>query len=170
MRGDLLERGAALLEADAAKPDGVRFDLGFWVKEFTEHGPSDFAVAKKSDEIPLTCNTSACAMGLFCLSGAFKDAGLTYQYHPGYGDFLTLIPSLGEDDRRGDGIAVAADLFDIDYEAAEVLFMPDSYRKTKGAVAELEVAKRMRELAAGQDILHYHETYYDEDNDENDDT
>ena len=61
MKADLLIRGAELLEADAAKGDGVRFDLGTWASPYEDnlYNTRGFATAEKP---PLSCDTKACLL------------------------------------------------------------------------------------------------------------
>lgn len=163
-RSDLLIRGAELLEADAANPTGVRFDLGSWSQRF------DAATGEKEDwdtkptEIPVSCGTSACAMGLFAISGAFKDQGLKVSYTNSYrgdGSGFMMVPHC----RGYEGFAAAQELFGITEEEADRLFNPDAYNARTGAVAELQVAERMRDLAAGLDIGVPVDEDYDDDTD-----
>lgn len=120
---------ADLLEADAKNKNGIRFDLGDW-------GTID------DETSPLSCGTTACAMGLAVVSGAFKRAGL--RAFSGV-DLTPVMP--------GDaiGVAAAANLFGISYDAADWLFTPSYYGGyTKGSVVELKVAKRIRDFVAGK--------------------
>lgn len=151
MRVDLLIRGAKLLEADAVKKDGVRFDLGTWASPYdtSQHNK----IFDTQNKPPLSCDTKACAMGLFCLSGAFKKEGLSYELEGravGYVCGYVLSPTYVNGDV---GFAAAAALFDISYNDAETLFSAESYDNTRGAEAELAVAERMRQLAAGENIF-----------------
>lgn len=156
MRTDLLLRLADLLEADAANPTGVKFDLSSWAQDAWFSTPeAENAVwfdtlAKHYDidtkAIPVDCNTAACAMGLAAISGAFKDEGLTWGmvslYEEGKG---RLIPVFGE----AEGFEAACSLFGIDCDTANQLFDPNYYIEKKGAAAELEVVARLRALVAG---------------------
>jgi hypothetical protein len=147
MRADLLIKGAELLEADAAKGDGVRFDLSTWASPYDPYRPDPNFDTQ--DTPPLNCNTKACAMGLFCLSGAFTKEGLGYDLEAREFGGYVLNPTC-----RGDeGYAAAAELFEITNDDADTLFSPDSYDITKGADAERAVAARMRALAAGEEIF-----------------
>lgn len=160
MKADLLIRGAELLEADAAKGDGVRFDLGTWAGPY-EDNPYNARGFNTNEKPPLNCNTKACAMGLFCLSGAFEKEGLRYDLDPRVDGSYMLKPIYGSG--SDDGFYAAAKLFDIRYYEAERLFSPDEYDETKGAKAELAVAARMRALAAGENILPDPDEDYEDD-------
>lgn len=135
---------ADLLEADAANKKGVKFDLGEWA---TKAGGRGFD--SKDEPVPVSCHTSACAMGLAAISGAFKRAGLSYEFtYSSWHSSYVLVPTF---DGEG-GFDAASKLFDIDWNTARHLFDPQYYRKTKGAVAERAVARRIRKLVAGGDV------------------
>jgi len=179
MREELLIRGAELLEADAAKPDGVQFDMATWVKpSVRQEGADAYAFAFVPEEKPpISCATSACAMGLFCLSGAFEEEGLSYHFAKHGGGYV-LLPNITDDaGYQRDGFLAAAELFDISYEDASYLFDPDNYpdNKVTGAEAELYVANRIREYILGNIDEQYHDDYrnrdsgIDEDSDDNPD-
>lgn len=128
---------ADLLEADAKNPKGIKFDLGTWAQT-------------KGDEVSVSCGTSACAMGLAALSGAFVRAGLTYEVEEApewTGARFAVVVRHGE---HADCYA-AASLFDIDSDVAEWLFLPDWYEgAVTGKRGELKVAKRIRDFVAGK--------------------
>lgn len=134
---------ADLLEEDAANKKGVKFDLGSWAT------PSEGMTFANTKEVPVDCNTSACAMGLACISGAFKREGLTYEfdYSHIYGGHIL------EPNHEGNiGFAAARSLFDINDADSYFLFDPDEYptSKTKGAAGERFVARRIRDFVAGK--------------------
>lgn len=156
MRTDRLLRLADLLEADANNPTGVKFDLGHWATS-AEHAEAldaqeaTFDVIQKKrfkegiKEIPVNCNTAACAMGLAAISGAFKDEGLSwtlFQCRNGTGELLPTLGTLA-------GFAAAARLFDIDSNTTFNLFDPSYYDVIRGKKAELAVADRIRSLVNG---------------------
>jgi hypothetical protein len=131
---------AKLLEADAKNPEGARFDLGVW------------ATAEDRDRFPrpqnfkrLDCNTTACAVGLACLSGAFRADGLRWASDP---DDNNIRPMF----KRYTGFTAVEKFFGIDNDAAIHLFASSSYwnndQPTRGHQAELAVAKRIREFVA----------------------
>lgn len=131
---------AKLLEDDARRKKGIKFDLGFWG-----------IVEDKSN--PLSCNTTACAMGLAALSGKFK--GLEARVSPLAGGMEVVY------DKRAFGFEAAAQLFNIPYEVAVWLFgveyydieqgeTIDNYTVTEGAIGEKMVAKRIRDYVAGK--------------------
>jgi hypothetical protein len=135
---------ADLLEADAANKKGVKFDLNDWAK------PADGRRFFEGDErVPVSCNTSACAMGLAAISGAFKRSGLKYELQENVwtGGF-SLVPTFN----GKSGFDAAEALFEISSLTAEYLFDSDYYAKSRGAHAELAVAARIRKLVAGGNI------------------
>jgi hypothetical protein len=115
---------ADLLEEDAEKKYGIKFDLRTWG-----------SVGNK--ERPLSCRTHACAMGLAALSGKF---GISYKIDLGYVIFdLNRYGHLS-------GFGAAAEAFEIDGLTADWLFSSNSYRLKRGARAELQVAARIRKF------------------------
>lgn len=122
---------AALLEADAKNKKGVKFDLRGWGKRAAD----DF-----TDVIPMDCGTKACAVGLACISGAFKRSGLTWCH--GWGGFA---PKFG----GNSGWPAVEDFFSIKHEDGVFLFDSESYGISTGARAERAVAKRIRNFVAG---------------------
>lgn len=139
---------AGLLEADAADPKGVKFDMETWG-------------LGKSEKLALSCGTQVCAMGLAALSGVFKSAGLRWSID------RTEVDDCGDPACTGcgpnrlytmeiecngaDGLEAAEELFGIDEIVAGFLFYPESYKKTqrKGKAAKLAVAKRIRGVVDG---------------------
>ncbi len=124
-----LRKLADLLEADAKTKNGIKFD-------FFEWGSIDDV------EHPLSCGTHACAMGLAALSGAFKRAGLGYLTSPErYSIDFTI------NGRPRHALKAAMHVFDISKRAAEDLFTSSSgLSEVRGAAAEREVAKRLRDF------------------------
>jgi hypothetical protein len=146
MHKERLLKLADLLEADAANPKGVKFDLAVWA------APAGKAREFKNGKPTLGCDTAACAVGLACLSGAFKRAGLTYE-----------LKDRCEWDRESKehitplfngtyGMRAVSLLFNIEEYEADWLFLPDEYlsRQRKGARGELAVAARIRAFVAGK--------------------
>lgn len=113
-----------LLLADARRKKGIKFDLGSWAK------PADRTLPfTRSDPVPLDCGTKACAVGLACISGAFKRSGLTYKIL-GHG----IDPIY----RPRDGLVrhswgAVEEFFGLEREGAAYLFSPDSYDTKAGA-------------------------------------
>jgi len=148
MRTDLMLRGAALLEADAANPNGVKFNLATWAADSRVDFEIIFFDGEREYKFPenepvaVNCGTQACAFGLFAISGAFKKEGLDYVLLDGLvTPKLTLAAGtifLGWE--------AVYQLFDITEQESMHLFSSVAYNKQKGATAELEVAKRMREM------------------------
>jgi hypothetical protein len=129
---------ADLLEANAKNKKGVKFDL--------ETVARSRSLGKT---MPLDCGTTACAMGLAAISGAFKRQGLSYYIVQPYGVNLTV---------HGDSMHyadVAMRMFDLTLHEAHYLFSPGHapFKTYKGARAERLVAKRIRALVAGEDII-----------------
>lgn len=122
---------AVLLEKDAKRKRGIKFDLGDWAKT-------------KDKKLTVSCGTTACAMGLAVLSGEFKRQGLSNYYVGGVDEFGR--PSLAPKCNDRLAFGAASELFGISDEMSEYLFSSLSYKKSKGAQAELAVAKRIREL------------------------
>lgn len=135
MHTDRLIKLAELLEADAANPHGIKFDLGQWGS--VTSGDVDAMV-------DISCGTAACAMGLAVLSGAFSGVGL---YNASI-SMREIIPAIrGESDDGG--FCAAAALFGIEPWDAEHLFCADTYPDDAvitGAEGELMVSARIREF------------------------
>jgi len=152
MREDLLLRGANLLEEDALNPEGIKFNLGTWAAD----AKIDLAAGYRTPDarqfdyhedqvVPVNCGTQACAFGLFAISGAFKDEGLSYAIYDGK---LQPVLKVGSQTYLNwDAVAI---LFDIGQEKGWQLFSADFYDQDlrKGAAAEIAVATRMREMVA----------------------
>jgi hypothetical protein len=158
---DRLERLAALLERDAANPEGVQFDLGFWI------APADRprrGFETRPDKVEVSCNTQACAMGLAAISGEFKAEGLDYKVDPYAHWLIPTITPPGE--REYAGFEAASVLLGIPYEAAQYLFDPDFYdsdEPTTAAEGERHVAQRIRDFIATGN--YYGEPDAEDDND-----
>lgn len=132
---------AALLEADARRKNGVKFDLQ------TVGSVPDRA---KNGVVKMNCGTQACAMGLAAISGAFKRAGLGYHFDDDILGSRYICTAMFGQYCPYDQAAVR--LFDIQPHEAIFLFSANSYPKTrlKGAAAERFVAKRIRDLVSGK--------------------
>lgn len=128
-----------LLVADANNRRGMKFDLNIlsdydgtrsWWELFTF----------QSSSVKLNCNTTGCAMGLAAMSKAFPE--LTYLVDE-TNQFRVVYQGY-----RSTYIHAGAKLFDIDPATAAVLFTPDAYpaKLREGAAAELECARRVKEL------------------------
>lgn len=132
---DRLLKLANLLEADAKNKKGVKFDLEYW------GGIPSLDHNVKPPEIRADCSTAACAVGLACISGAFKRSGLTYTIGAKaryYGNNIKPVyGSLTE-------FAAAQAFFSIQRDDFSHLFSSTCYTQTEGAVAERAVAKRIR--------------------------
>lgn len=155
MRADLLLRGAEVLEADANNPEGIKFDLGTWAADarvdlasgYLDRATKNKYKYKEDEVVPVNCGTQACAFGLFALSGAFKEEGLSYIIIAG-----TLRPVL----KRGQNTFYEWDavneLFNIEDGQSQRLFSAVNYNpdQRQGATAELAVAARIRQLIANK--------------------
>ena len=124
---------ADLLEADAANPKGVKFDLSEW-------GTSQTKRAK------IGCGTTACAVGLACISGAFKEDGLGFDIDKTDPAVYEICPRFA----GSYGFYAIEGFFDIDDLTARRLFSMHSYeqKEQKGQEGERAVAKRIREFVA----------------------
>lgn len=119
---------ADLLEADARNKNGIKFDFLDWGKV-------------RDPKKPTSCGTTACAMGLAAISGAFKRAGLTFE------PANQLIAFKGE----YGAVLGAMKVFDLNLEDASFLFTDtDGLDDLQGAKAERAVAKRIRRFVAGK--------------------
>lgn len=128
---------ADLLEADAKNRQGIKFDLDI------VGGASDWMTDQYTPGVD--CGTTACAMGLAAVSGAFKRAaGLSYKVHG-----FDLRPTVNG--RDIDYISAAIKVFSISEYEAHFLFTPASYVcAQEGAKGERFVAKRIRDFVAGK--------------------
>jgi hypothetical protein len=133
---------AALLLADAKNKKGIKFDIG--------------TVARVADptkkEVPLNCGTTACAMGLAAISGAFKKQGLTAKFsNESYEDNSLWCAWNG---RIRDYDRTAMSLFGITQDQANYLFSPWTYHydKKTGARGEKEVVRRIHRVVEGKPI------------------
>lgn len=128
---------ADLLEADAKNKKGIKFDLGM-IGESSDWMAETF-------EPKVDCGTTACAMGLAAISGAFKGAGLSYKV-TGNAIDTTM------NGRRTSYIRSACRVFEITYREANYLFSPYWYFKSipRGSAGEIKVAKLIRDFVAGK--------------------
>lgn len=180
MHVERLRRLEALLRADAVNATGAKFDLGTWVAPATSVDRV-FEGEHKPEAVPVNCNTSACAMGLAVISGAFEADGLFAHYEPvlrqaGKARGYHLIPAMKVadiDDYQARGFGAAEKLFDISENDAVYLFDPGRYIVNKGAEAEIDVADRIRDFCEGRIDHMAHPDYstgdYDEDSDDSED-
>ena len=121
---------ADLLEADAENKKGLQFDYFTWgwVTDETK---------------PMSCGTSACALGLAALSGAFKRAGLGWRQPKG--DTIKFLWN----GRRVRASRAAMKTFGLSEKDSDYLFINAAGLPcTNGAKAELAVAKRIRDFVA----------------------
>jgi hypothetical protein len=141
MKKKRLLKLAKLLREDAANKKGARFDLCRWAAPaYTDFFPEEPTELPKID-----CNTSACAMGLAVLSGAFKRAGLGALYYE-RSSGIAMEPVINDKDgREHSGFDAAQVLFGITFHEANYLFGPVFYPlgKRKEATGERYVAKRI---------------------------
>lgn len=119
---------ADLLEKDAKNKKGIRFYMG----TFGEIG---------DENNPLSCSTTACAMGLAVLSGAFRRTGIGYRVEGGEIDITWKGRKIG-------GFEAAARLFEINSKDADRLFVPHYSGHgmvREGASDERNMAAQIRE-------------------------
>lgn len=176
MHIERLTRMRDLLCHDAAKPDGIKFDLSTWAQpsdgELKGHWklPEDVAIsddyryytAPKPREIAVDCGTTACAMGLAAISGEFEKDGLTYAFTLSDDGTGVLLPQLG----KYYGFEAAAELFDIGLQDAYYLFDPAHYDSTpQGADGERFVAQRIDDFIEGIIDHAYHPDWSKDDED-----
>ncbi len=132
---------ASLLEADAKNKKGIKFDISIIAAKAKKdiYGYIPFA---KGEKPKADCGTAACAIGLACVSGAFKSAGLTYDIKSG-----GLAPKVG----RNAAFEAAYKIFGLSEGGGDFLFLPSSYKgRQAGAKGERAVAKRIRDFVAGK--------------------
>lgn len=134
MHSDRLLLLAELLEADAVKADGIKFDIGIW--------------GSAEGQVSQSCGTTACAMGLAVLSGKFEQYGL-------YNSAVLssqILPAMkhSEYDISTTGFDAGAELFGITFPESTYLFYDGTYPEDSriGAKGELAVATRIREFVA----------------------
>ena len=144
---------ADMLEADAKNKKGIQFHLDVIVGQSnSEHHEGYNRYVGKDFKPEVSCGTTACAMGLAAVSGAFKKAGLSYKLEGG-----THINTTWKGHSKPFDKA-AVKLFDIRLEEACWLFDPNFYKDknsgycflVKGAKGERRVARRIRKLVAGK--------------------
>lgn len=125
---------ADLLEADAKNRRGIQFHFSEW------------GTVRKPKK-PLSCGTTACAMGLAALSGAFKRQGLRYSIDQSYSE-IDICFRVKDGTMLYGGINAAMELFDISEDHATWLFTShNGLSDTTGADGERAVASRIREYA-----------------------
>lgn len=137
---------ADMLMADARKKKGIKFDLGVIAK------PSSNTQPLSQDYVPpLSCGTTACAMGLAAISGEFKRAGLSYIVNIWENDISTTLNGV-----KTDYTDAAIRVFDITRDAANYLFSPWWYSgHTRGAKGERAVAQRIRQFVKTGKTKHF---------------
>jgi hypothetical protein len=129
-----LLKGADLLVADAKRPDGIQFDMSTYGRT-------------TSPEAPHSCGTTACAMGLFGLSGAFKRAGFEVTLIERNGNY-TLRP------RGGSFAECGMALFGLNYDTyASIFASDDESGHWTGAEGELKMAHRLRHFERTGEVL-----------------
>lgn len=139
MNSERLLKLADLLEADAARPEGIKFDLGIVIKP---EGP----INDDEKVVKVDCGTHACAMGLAVISRAFTDAGLDYVIDHVW---ETIDIQINGESQEWD--EAAGKIFGLAENEVEFLFTTQGYpgEAMAGADAERQVAQRIRELVAG---------------------
>lgn len=119
---------ADLLEADAKNKKGIRFDLLSW------------GHVNDPDEV-LSCDTTACAMGLAAVSGVFRRQGLKCRIRKG-------VINIGFG-RSWDAMKATQRIFQITRDDTHDLFITAwNLPAISGAEGERAVAKRIRDFVA----------------------
>ncbi len=118
---------ANLLEADADKPDGMKFDLNIVNRHSSEYDP-----AQHGPDYAQNCGTAGCAIGLACISPQFPELEADSMFMVRYHGFLSGWEN------------AAIHVFDVTMREIDFLFLPHSYEEVKGAAAERLVAARIR--------------------------
>lgn len=139
MHKERLLKLAALLEADAENPKGVKFDLSRW--GYQPDLPEDVT----PDHVPASCGTTACAIGLACTSGAFKEEGFTGRlYSRADGEGNNIVPAY-DGKLAFDAVSL---FFELTHGQAHRLFTDGAYAiaDRQGAIGERAVARRIREF------------------------
>lgn len=132
---------ADLLEADAKNKKGIKFDLGLWGRV------NDVSYDDKPKVTTVDCGTTACAIGLACISGVFKKGGLSARLTTGAGNGGNhILPVYG----RRNGFNAVETFFAITSRASKFLFTDADYPETTGAKGERAVAKRIRDFVSGK--------------------
>jgi hypothetical protein len=130
---------ADMLEEDAKNRKGLKFDMSDWG-------------SGEDKTKPISCGTTACAMGLAGLSGAFKRAGLKTVLLGDDKAFWIDINFDGPAGSTNGAYGSAQLLFNITSKEADFLFIPEFYPfdKLTGAKGERYVAERIRDFVAGK--------------------
>ncbi len=134
LRKGRLERLANLLETDLDRDGGPKFDLSDWGEvERVKHG-GFFGIGRET----VLCHTTACAVGLACISGEFQEDGLRMHI-----DYDQIEPIFAEEF----GTEAAMKFFGITEKQFIHMFCEASYDgPTRGPKAALAVAARIRKL------------------------
>lgn len=143
MNADRLLRLAALLESDAANPNGVKFDLRTWAGDAAPE-PGMETEPPDPKKLGVHCGTQACAIGLACLSGAFAEDGLSWEVSDHENNIVPLF-------NGQKGIDAVTELFALYGHSQACRLFVDVYypdEQQKGRDAELAVAARVREFVA----------------------
>ena len=137
-----LSRLADLLERDAEVTS--RFDLTDWGTFETKR--TGFLGLKK-----VSCNTTACAVGLACISGEFEADGLDYR--------VTRDNQLVPEYAGAANFAAVNRFFGLEQADSNYLFYVDSYEgATRGPAAAKAVSARLREFVAKHSSEEKHAT------------
>jgi len=126
---------AALLEADAKNRKGVRFDYQQWAY-------------LRNEKAPISCDTTACALGLAAISGAFRRAGGLSYYRIFDGKIEFTVNGF-----LTSALNAAETVFDLAAAEARFIFVPHGGDLFIGARAERAVAKKIRKFVAGEIAL-----------------
>lgn len=133
-----LARLETLLWAHAALPEGPEFDLRHWSTSKPEVLEKRVAFIFKRPAEP-ECHYAACAVGLACVTKAFADEGLGYEFSPSR---KGIVPTFQE---FRDYEAVEQ-FFGLSNHMAVHLFDPSNYLIKQGPIVATVVANRIRAL------------------------
>lgn len=125
-----LGRLAGLLEQYTETPKGPRFDLCGW--SHCDYRRGGFLWLQTVE-----CGTTACAVGLACLSGEFIKDGLGFVRFAG-----VMLPTYAGEDNW----PAIESFFGLNEDQSRALFSEDAYKVSRGPVAAAAVAHRIRRM------------------------
>lgn len=140
---------ADLLETDANNKNGIKFDLAV-IAAPARNESGHFGRFDQGRAVEMNCGTAACAVGLACISGEFEKSGLSYRIKDS-GAFVPVFRTR-EGKTYRDFWSAEMKFFGLNEPQNEFLFCAWQYPKgkTKGAIGERYVAKRIRDFVAGK--------------------
>ncbi len=140
-----LERLYHLLITDANNPDGVRFNMNYWLGTHNPGNPFTPMFNKFTSEdherFTMSCNTHACALGLACLDPELRAEGLDFRVSSAdLQNSARMVPVFSGVTEFDAGQT----FFGLTSDETLHLFSAYRYENTTGREAELEVARRVR--------------------------